>query len=454
MAMAIAQGGRRRRWPARRCAARRPMTEINVTPMVDVMLVLLIVFMVAAPLLTVGVPIDLPQTKAKELNTESKPITVSVTPVGDIYLGDQKVEIDSLADAISKQTVNGTDDRIYVRGDQTANYGAVMKVMGVLSAAGYAEDRADHGAGPAEMTEMTAGVTTSVIGHAAILIVALAGPTAARPLAARSGGLDLGRSGAARRRHQCSPGHDRKQGCQDRHAGGCRIAQTRELAGREDGQHRPGPGQAGGDRQASRRRWSPIPRPSPSRFRTKCRRRCRSSQGSYPPPPPPVSRPHPAPTPASIAAADRKLRRHGERSRRQRRADRRRAKPPQLQTRLSRHRPRMPPRSMFRQRQRPDAANPTIPRIPTRGWTGKIADQVPSSSIRWIRAVHHGDRRAADSGQGDAATRRFATQSIVDMLSAAMLKYFYRRIGAVHEGATAVVEVRLTRDGMVEGDPT
>ena len=82
--MAIAQGGGGGR-RGRRRGGKRPMADINVTPMVDVMLVLLIVFMVAAPLLTVGVPIDLPQTKAKELNTESKPITVSVTPAGDIY---------------------------------------------------------------------------------------------------------------------------------------------------------------------------------------------------------------------------------------------------------------------------------------------------------------------------------------------------------------------------------
>jgi len=115
------------------------MADINVTPMVDVMLVLLIVFMVAAPLLTVGVPIDLPQTKAKELNTDSKPITVSITPVGDIFVGDQKITIDTLADTIAQKTTNGTEDRIYVRGDQTANYGAVMKVMGVLSAAGYSK---------------------------------------------------------------------------------------------------------------------------------------------------------------------------------------------------------------------------------------------------------------------------------------------------------------------------
>jgi biopolymer transport protein TolR len=115
------------------------MSEINVTPMVDVMLVLLIVFMVAAPLLTVGVPIDLPQTRAKELNTEAKPITVSVTPVGDIFLGDSKVPLEGLVDAINSAAANGTDERVYVRGDQTANYGAVMKVMGVLSSAGFSK---------------------------------------------------------------------------------------------------------------------------------------------------------------------------------------------------------------------------------------------------------------------------------------------------------------------------
>ncbi|MEO8758197.1 MAG: protein TolR [Devosia sp.] len=137
MAMSIAQGGGSRR--GRRRASKRPMSEINVTPMVDVMLVLLIVFMVAAPLLTVGVPIDLPQTKAKELNTEAKPITVSVTPVGDIFIGDQPVQLDGLIDAINAQPNAAPDQRIYVRGDQTANYGAVMKVMGALSAAGFSK---------------------------------------------------------------------------------------------------------------------------------------------------------------------------------------------------------------------------------------------------------------------------------------------------------------------------
>ena len=137
MAISVAQGGGGRRRGRR--AAKRPMAEINVTPMVDVMLVLLIVFMVAAPLLTVGVPIDLPQTKAKELNTESKPITISVTPAGDIYLGDKATSLETLVTDITAQAANGTEERIYVRGDQTANYGAVMKVMGVLSAGGFSK---------------------------------------------------------------------------------------------------------------------------------------------------------------------------------------------------------------------------------------------------------------------------------------------------------------------------
>jgi biopolymer transport protein TolR len=138
MAMAVAQGGGGR-GRGRRRGSKKPMSEINVTPMVDVMLVLLIVFMVAAPLLTVGVPIDLPQTAAKELNTESKPITVSITPAGDIFLGDTQVQLEGLVDAINAQAANGTDERVYVRGDQTANYGAIMKVMGVLSKAGFSK---------------------------------------------------------------------------------------------------------------------------------------------------------------------------------------------------------------------------------------------------------------------------------------------------------------------------
>jgi len=124
------------------------MSDINVTPMVDVMLVLLIVFMVAAPLLTVGVPIDLPKTEAKELNTDSKPVTVTIKPDGTIYIaGGQNntrdentpVDIGELVADLQPLMPNGMDDRIYLRGDTAANYGAVMKVMGVLSKAGYAK---------------------------------------------------------------------------------------------------------------------------------------------------------------------------------------------------------------------------------------------------------------------------------------------------------------------------
>ena len=135
MAMASKGGGGRRR--GRRGGKNKPMSEINVTPMVDVMLVLLIIFMVAAPLMTVGVPIDLPKTQAKQLNTEQKPITVSVNIEGVLFVGDTQVAMDGLVDAVTAAAVNGTEDRIYVRGDGAANYGTVMQVMGALSGAGF-----------------------------------------------------------------------------------------------------------------------------------------------------------------------------------------------------------------------------------------------------------------------------------------------------------------------------
>lgn len=128
------RGGGRRRG---RRGKSQPMSEINVTPLVDVMLVLLIVFMVAAPLLTVGVPIDLPESQAKSLNTESKPITVSVTSDGDVYVGENKVDPADLITTIEAQAPNGTEERIYVRGDTVADYGSVMKIMGQLSGAGF-----------------------------------------------------------------------------------------------------------------------------------------------------------------------------------------------------------------------------------------------------------------------------------------------------------------------------
>ncbi|WP_415155757.1 protein TolR [Maritalea sp.] len=135
--MGMSAGGGRSGSRRGRRGKNRPMSEINVTPLVDVMLVLLIVFMVAAPLLTVGVPIDLPQSQAKSLNTDSKPITVSVTSAGDVYVLEDKIDPAELISTIQALIPEGTDERIYVRGDTVADYGSVMKVMGQLSGAGY-----------------------------------------------------------------------------------------------------------------------------------------------------------------------------------------------------------------------------------------------------------------------------------------------------------------------------
>ena len=114
-------------------------SEINVTPMVDVMLVLLIIFMVAAPLLTVGVPLDLPQTQAKSLDQDKEPLTVSVNTKGEVFLQNSEIKIDELVAKLQAvtQARGGQDERIYVRGDRKVDYGAVMRVMGRLSAAGF-----------------------------------------------------------------------------------------------------------------------------------------------------------------------------------------------------------------------------------------------------------------------------------------------------------------------------
>jgi biopolymer transport protein TolR len=119
---------------------RKPvMSEINVTPMVDVMLVLLIIFMVSAPLLTVGVPIDLPQTQAKSLDQDKEPLTVSVNVQGQVFLQNSEIPIEELVPKLKAITEarGGLEERVYVRGDRKVDYGTVMRVMGRLSAAGF-----------------------------------------------------------------------------------------------------------------------------------------------------------------------------------------------------------------------------------------------------------------------------------------------------------------------------
>jgi len=133
MSGSAAAGGRQRR-------RRAIMSEINVTPMVDVMLVLLIIFMVSAPLLTVGVPIDLPQSQAKSLDQDREPLTISLNGDGKVFLQNTEIGVDDLVDklkAIGDARGSGFDERIYVRGDRSVDYGTVMRVMGRISGAGF-----------------------------------------------------------------------------------------------------------------------------------------------------------------------------------------------------------------------------------------------------------------------------------------------------------------------------
>ena len=124
---------------ARGFAARRkysPMADINVTPMVDVMLVLLVIFMVTAPLLTVGVPVDLPKTKAAAMNNEDKPLVVSVKKDGSIFLQDTAIEIDSLGPRLEAIIANKPDTTVYVRADKDINYGLFAEVLAELQSNG------------------------------------------------------------------------------------------------------------------------------------------------------------------------------------------------------------------------------------------------------------------------------------------------------------------------------
>ena len=123
----------------RRHRRKAVMSEINVTPMVDVMLVLLIIFMVSAPLLTVGVPIDLPQSQAKSLEQDKEPLTLSVNEKGQVFLQNAEIDVNELIAKLQAvaQARGGTDARIYVRGDRKVDYGTMMKVMGRLSSAGF-----------------------------------------------------------------------------------------------------------------------------------------------------------------------------------------------------------------------------------------------------------------------------------------------------------------------------
>ena len=138
MGASLPAGGGGRRSSRRRHAARRPMSEINVTPMVDVMLVLLIIFMVAAPLLTVGVPVELPKTAAAPLPTErEEPLTVSIAADGALVVQNSEVPRDEFIPRLRAVAAERTDGRVFLRADGGASYETVMQVMGALNASGF-----------------------------------------------------------------------------------------------------------------------------------------------------------------------------------------------------------------------------------------------------------------------------------------------------------------------------
>ena len=115
----------------------RPLAEINVTPMVDVMLVLLIIFMVTAPLLTSGVPVDLPKVSAKPINSDAEPLTVSVNAEGKIFLQDQTLDLSELVTRLQAIAKNNAERRIFVRGDKSVSYGTILQVMGTITEGGF-----------------------------------------------------------------------------------------------------------------------------------------------------------------------------------------------------------------------------------------------------------------------------------------------------------------------------
>ena len=135
MAMMTGNGGRRGRGRGR--GSHIPMSEINVTPMVDVMLVLLVVFMISAPLMTVGVPVDLPTTNASQMVGQDEPLVVSVNAKGEVFLQETKITLEQLVPRLEAITQNKKDTRIFVRGDAALAYGKVMEVMGTVNLAGF-----------------------------------------------------------------------------------------------------------------------------------------------------------------------------------------------------------------------------------------------------------------------------------------------------------------------------
>ncbi len=165
----------------------RPLAEINVTPLVDVMLVLLIVFMVAAPLMTSGVTVDLPKTNAAPVNQDNTPITVSIKQDGSTFVGDNAVPLPDLVSTLRAAANNDPEKRIFVRGDKAASYGQIMDVMGTITSGGFTKATllAEQPSGPAPAAAPAAAPAT-------------AAPAATVP-AGRAAPASGGRAGGVRR---------------------------------------------------------------------------------------------------------------------------------------------------------------------------------------------------------------------------------------------------------------
>ncbi|AYO82709.1 MULTISPECIES: ExbD/TolR family protein [Methylobacterium] len=134
MAAGASHGGKRRRRRGRRGG---PINEINMTPFIDVVLVLLIIFMVAAPMMTVGVPLDLPQSKASPLNSDVKPVTLSIRQTGQVFLGEDELTDDTIIPKLLETAKTGTEERVFVRGDKRVDYGRVAQVMAIVTGGGF-----------------------------------------------------------------------------------------------------------------------------------------------------------------------------------------------------------------------------------------------------------------------------------------------------------------------------
>jgi biopolymer transport protein TolR len=133
MTAGAAGTGRRRRRRGKRGGA---INEINMTPFIDVMLVLLIIFMVAAPMMTAGVPLDLPQTKAAPLNSDARPVTLSIKATGQVFMGETELTDDAIVGKLAEVAKQGFDERVFVRGDKKVDYGRVAQVMAIVTTAG------------------------------------------------------------------------------------------------------------------------------------------------------------------------------------------------------------------------------------------------------------------------------------------------------------------------------